>query len=353
VRPPLILIPIAAVLVLLPLAAVVDLPGELKAKEILGLHDPDCTRVDGDGPDGDWRTEAALPSRRDEPRAVVVAGRVYLAGGLRSVDPPQGRSVARFERFDPANGNYERLPDMPVPLDHLGMAVIGDDIYVLGGHIATADGFEASARVFRFSTVNERWEELPAMRHARGGHGVAVVGSKIYVVGGRPVREFGRVRNIAEVESFDVRSETWREHASMPEPREHLGVAALDGQVYAFAGRLPDGSISARLDRYDPDTDTWQRLKDAPFATSGVALLPLDGGLYTAGGEEPNSVRVFGGAVAYRPGEDGWTRMPNLPKPLHGYAATTIGRRVYVFTGSTCPGFHPTDEVWSSTPPAS
>jgi N-acetylneuraminic acid mutarotase len=172
-------------------------------------------------------------------------------------------------------------------------------------------------------------------------------------VGGRPVREFGRVRNIAEVESFDVRSETWREHASMPEPREHLGVAALDGQVYAFAGRLPDGSISARLDRYDPATDTWQRLKDAPFATSGVALLPLDGGLYTAGGEEPHSVRVFGGTVAYRPGEDGWTRMPNLPKPLHGYAATTIGRRVYVFTGSTCPGFHPTDEVWSSTPPAS
>jgi N-acetylneuraminic acid mutarotase len=353
VRASLILIPIAAVLVLIPLVALVDLPGELKAKEILGIYDRDCTRVDGDGPDGDWRSEAALPSRRDEPRAVVVDGRVYLAGGLRSVEPPEGRSVARFERFDPAGGRYERLPDMPVPLDHLGMVAVGRDIYVLGGDTATAGGFEASARTFRFSTVTGKWDELPAMRNARGAHGVAVIGSRIYVVGGRPVRDFGRVRNIDALESFDVRTKRWSEHAPMPEAREHLGVAALGGSVYAFGGRLPDGNISARLDRYDPDTDSWERLEDAPFATSGIALLPLGGRLWTAGGEEPHSVRVFGGAVSYDPAENSWSTMPNLPRPLHGYAATTIGRRVYVFTGSTCPGFHPTDEVWSSTPPAS
>lgn len=352
VRPALILIPLAAVLILVPLAAVVDLPGELKAKEVLGLHDPSCTRVDGDGPDGDWRSERPLPSSRDEPRAVVVDGMVYLAGGLRSVEPPAGRSVARFERFDPRTGRYERLPDMPLPLDHLGMVAVDGDIYVLGGHTATERGFEASGRAFRFSVAGKRWEELPPMRHPRGGHGVAAVGSRIYVVAGRPVREFGRVRNVAEVESFDLRTGRWRGHAPMPEPREHLGVAALGDAVYAFGGRLPDGSVSARLDRYDPATDRWTRLEDAPFATSGVALLALGNDLYTAGGEEPHEVRIFGAAAAYSPAADRWTTMPNLPKPLHGYAAVAIGRRVHLFAGSTCPGFNPTTDVWSSTPPA-
>ena len=352
VRPPLILILFAVVVVvLIPLTTLVDLPGELKAKEILGLYDPACTRVEGDGPDGDWRSETSLPSRRDEPRAVTVDGLVYLAGGLRSLDPPEGRSVARFESFDPRTGRYERLPDMPLALDHLGLVTVGGDIYVVGGGNATADGFEATGRAFRYSIDRRRWTELPAMKSPRAAHGVAVIGSRIYVIGGRPVREFGRVRNVATVESFDTRTERWEEHSDMPDPREHLGATALDGAIYVFGGRRPDGNVSSRLDRYDPGTDRWTQLADAPLATSGIALLPVGGDLYTAGGEEPHEVKVFGAAMAYDPADHRWATMPNLPDPLHGYAATTLGRRVYVFTGSTCAGFDPTNATWSSTPP--
>jgi N-acetylneuraminic acid mutarotase len=352
VRPPLILILIAVVIfVLVPLTPLVDLPGELKAKEILGVYDPDCTRVDGDGPDGDWRSETPLPSQRDEPRAVNVDGLVYLAGGLRSIAPPAGRSVARFESFDPRSGRYERLPDMPLALDHLGLAAIGRNIYALGGDSASAHGFEASARAFRYSIDRRRWTELPSMENARGAHGIAVIGSRIYVIGGRPVREFGRVRNVATTEAFDTRTNRWQELSDMPDPREHLAAAALGDAIYVFGGRRPDGSVSSRLDRYDPASDHWTRLADAPLATSGIALLPVGGDLWTAGGEEPHQVKVFGTALAYQPSADRWTTMPNLPGPLHGYAATVLGRRVYLFTGSTCAGFSPTNDTWSSTPP--
>ena len=36
-----------------------------------------------------WRAEASMPIDTDEPRAVTVGGKVYLAGGIASIDYPE------------------------------------------------------------------------------------------------------------------------------------------------------------------------------------------------------------------------------------------------------------------------
>jgi N-acetylneuraminic acid mutarotase len=345
----LIVIPVA----LAGLAATVDLPGEEALKERLGFEPGyaygACAQVPGAGDAGAWRAEAPLPVLQDEARAVVVGDSVYIAGGVGRPTPQQtGTTLARFERFDVTTGRYERLPDLPIALDHIGMAAHAGSIYVLGGHGLGPGGAQSTNRAFRYVIAERKWDELPPMSEARGGQGVAVVGDRIYVVGGRATRNFdGSEPSVGLVEAFDTKAGRWSRVTTMPDARDHLGVAELGGQIYVYAGRIPDGTTRTRLDRYDPATNTWTRLADGPVGTSGIVLLARDGELYTAGGEVPLHGQALGSAWVYRVAEDRWKETTPLPGTRHGYASVFHGDRLYLIGGSLCPGLDPTRRVYS------
>ena len=100
----------------------------------------------------------------------------------------------------------------------------------------------------------------------------------------------------------------------MPEPRDHLGVAALGGQIYVYAGRLPDGTTRSRLDRHEPATDTWTRLADGPVGTSGIELRWRA----TASSTPPVArcrcaAEVLGSAWVYGVASDRWEETTPLP----------------------------------------
>lgn len=336
------------------LSAVVELPGERRVKEALGFDYQTygavgvCIEVAGNGSPGAWRSEPAMPTLRDEARAAVVGDAAYVVAGVGSTEPPAGRSVATVERFDFARRTWTRLPDLPIALNHVGIAEHDGDVYVLGG-LGEANGqVTASGRSFRYDVATRRWEELPPMAEPRGGHAAVVVGDRIYVLGGRTSLVFGgRTSSVGLVEAFDTRAKRWSRVTTLPDPRDHVGAAAIGSDVYVFGGRRADGKVVARLDRLDVSTGAWTRLRDAPEATSGIALLAGPGYLYTAGGERPLEGQVLSGAWGFEPSVGEWFDLPRLARPLHGYAAAIHDGRVHVFGGSTCPGFSPTRAVTS------
>jgi N-acetylneuraminic acid mutarotase len=353
-----LLVALLVVLVAVPvalagLAVVAELPGERAIKERLGFEYDDfpygvCNKVPGVGQQGSWRAETPLRVQQDEARAVAVGDSVYIAGGVGLPKQGTGTTLARFERYDITTRRYERLPDIPIAVDHTGIAEHDGAIYVIGGHTTGGGDVLATNRVFRYVIATRRWEELASMAEPRGGHGVAVIGDRIYVVGGRPNRTFDRsVPSVALVEAFDTRTGRWSRETTMPDPRDHIGVAALGGKIYVYGGREPGGRTRERLDRYDPVTHAWTRLADAPVGTSGIDLLAGDGILYTAGGEVPLEGRVLGGAWVYQVDADRWEETTALPGPRHGYASVIDGGRLYLFGGSTCPGLYPTRVVVS------
>jgi hypothetical protein len=339
-----------AAFLLLGLSVVADLPGERSVKEALGFEYGEpaaCNKVPGRGPEGDWREETALESLRDEARAVTVGDGVYIVGGLEADDPPPGRSVATFERYDLRTRRYEQLPPLPMALNHVGMATHDGDIYVAGGQGEDRGSVIATDRAWRYRPEEERWEELAPMAERRGALGLTVAGDRLLAIGGRVDRTFSDEPSVAAVEAYDIAADRWSRVSSLPEPRDHLGATTLDGQVYVFGGRLPDGSPQPRLDRYNPASGEWTRLADAPVGTSGIDLLPAGDALITAGGERPPDGEVLGGAWSYSVADDRWEDLPALPTPRHGYASVIARDRFYVFGGSTCPGFEPTADAAS------
>ena len=78
---------------------------------------------------------------------------------------------------------------------------------VIGG---TTDSIaEASNKVFAFR--DGKWEELPALQHARAAAAAAVVDDKLVVVGGQDDKQL-----VAQTEVFDGQS--WTQAADLPTP---------------------------------------------------------------------------------------------------------------------------------------
>ena len=89
---------------------------------------------------------------------------------------------------------------------------------------------------------------------------------------------------------------TWTQVAPMRSKRCRLGVAALNGKLYACGGY--DGSVFLKsVECFDPVTNTWIEVAPMNVKRSRVALVTNCGKLYAIGGYDGvsnlNSVEMY------------------------------------------------------------
>lgn len=337
---------VAAIVIVLPLSAVVELPLERQVKDAFGIEyqAPGCAPVDDRGVWGSWRREGHTPTLLEEARAVTIGDSAYVVGGLTTqVVDNFGSSTAAFRRYDFESGEFESLPPLPERLNHVGMAAQGDAVYVVGGLGDRLEYLsEATAALYRYEIPVRSWTRLPSMATPRGALGAAFAGGDLYAVGGRDGAE-----TLATVESFDVGTREWTERAPLPGRRDHLGVASLDGYVYAVGGRFDGSEERPDFFRYDPRSDRWESLESLPAGASGVTLERVGDELVVTGGEDSEQGWVTGRTFAFSPRTGRWRALPDSPRPKHGYASAGFGGRLFVFGGSRCAGSTPVDTIES------
>ncbi len=165
----------------------------------------------------------------------------------------------------------------------------------------------------------------------RGAAGAAIVGGKLYVVGG--VGPNGLARRAF---ALDLRTGRW---ASIPgpTPREHLAATAAGGRVYAVAGRLAGDDTNLRaFESYFPATKRWSKLAPVPDPRGGTGAAYAKGLIVSVGGEEPQG--TIGSVYGYNVTTKRWRRLADLPTPRHGVGVAAVAGRVYVIGGGTEPG---------------
>ena len=85
------------------------------------------------------------------------------------------------------------------------------------------------------SAAEDSWTTMEPMSSARGGMGVAVVDGKIYAIGGH---DWGNYFGINEM--YDPATNTWTTKTSMPTPRSNFGIAVVENKIYAIGGATGD-----------------------------------------------------------------------------------------------------------------
>lgn len=145
----------------------------------------------------------------------------------------------------------------------------------------------------------------------------------------------------------------WLGKAALPTQRNTLGVAAVNGMLYAVGGQAPSGAQLGTVEAYDPGTNTWTRKADMPTARGRLALAVVDGILYAIGGCTDNACGGFVGTVeAYDPLTDTWNTTPlaPMPTPRRDFLVGVVDGIIYAVGGLQGPASNGIDTVEAYDP---
>jgi N-acetylneuraminic acid mutarotase len=178
---------------------------------------------------GAWKRLADQPVARGSASAEVIDGIIYVAGG--GVTEPDARTD--LYAYDPAHDSWLARRPVPTAREHVASCAIDGKLLVLGGW-AGEDKHVVGA-VESYDPKADAWTTLPDLPTPRGGLGAVVVNGACVAVGGETWA--GPLPGtFAAVESLDVARGAWTALPSMPTARHGLGVALLDGTLYALGG---------------------------------------------------------------------------------------------------------------------
>jgi hypothetical protein len=157
-----------------------------------------------------------------------------------------------------------------------------------------------------FDPATQAWGKHPAsLQRARWGHGCAVLGDRVYAVGGCSLRpgaqaheDFMDTLNCCEIFVSAVGS--WCPGPSMQEARAGARVVALGDRYLAAVGGCNDvfgrAEILPTIELFDSQAGAWQMLElqlTTPRTTAAVAALDDDSILITGGAPSLSSVEVY------------------------------------------------------------
>nr|XP_014340896.1 PREDICTED: kelch-like protein 18 [Latimeria chalumnae] len=124
-------------------------------------------------------------------------------------------------------------------------------IYAVGGLNSAGDSLNV---VEVFDPIANRWETCQPMTTARSRVGVAVVNGLLYAIGG-----YDGQSRLSTVEVYNPEIDSWTKVASMNSKRSAMGTVVLDGQIYVCGGY--DGSSSLNsVECYSPEADKYEPL---------------------------------------------------------------------------------------------
>ena len=275
------------------------------------------------GQDQRWRDLAPLPAGRAgfalASYGYEGAQYLYVIGGQS-----EGAASDQVLRFDSAGKAWVAFSAKPTAVSDVQAAVIGSRIYVPGGRAKSGevlDVFEA------YEPQRDRWVTLAKLPQARSGYALATVEGKLYLFGGWDGKAYRD-----EVWQYNPDGDTWVERAKLPTPRAYAAAAAIDGQIYVVGGEDGTGPLSVN-ERYTPSNESdgspWATAVPLPAKASHIAATASNGWLFVIGGSDS-----AGRLLVARPGSGGWDVRATPLASLADLRAQAVNDRLYIVGGS-------------------
>jgi N-acetylneuraminic acid mutarotase len=296
-----------------------------------------------------WATRAPSPQIRYEANGTALGGRLYVLGGFIDSSIHATTSTAAY---DPSGNSWADLTPLPEPVTHSPAVVDGTRLWLLGGLVGHHPG-PATADVWIYDTEADTWTAGPSLPAPRGAGAGALLGRTIHFFGGAERTPDGTgLVDRAEHWALDLDDleAGWQARAPLPDPRNHLGGAALDGRIYGVGGQHGADDTwgnSATVSVYDPGTDAWTAGPSLPEPRGHItASTVASGGRILVAGGTLNGNKPGDAVRAFDPADGTWLRLPPLPSPRKGPVVGVIDGDLLAATGNGG-GAVPTDTNWS------
>lgn len=272
--------------------------------------------------------------------------------------------------------------DMPTARSFHSAAVVNGKVYVMGGMTRTESSTNLLQDVAIYDPATDSWSAGAPMPHARYGHTATVMGSKIYVVGGRmtgggaddsvweydPGSNGWTIRNTApvtvvdhsavgtldyvwlfpgpttDVYAYEAVPDQWWSGNSSPARYEGHSASIVGSMVYLIGGSFRDWSpwvgnftnyttACMRFDLNEPygSTNAWTYMTGMGTDRAGLATAVVDGKIFAIGGG--NSDGPQRAVEMYDPATDTWTQRFPLMTGTRDHTAVAVNGKIYVMGG--------------------
>ena len=223
-----------------------------------------------------WIQKMNMPTGRDGLGIGVVNDTVYCIGGWTGGLP--NTSTGANEAYDPVTDTWTTKAPMPTPRGFLAVCVLDNKIYAIGGWNGSSTQL-TTVEVYDPST--DSWSSASPMIYGRDGLGAEVVDNKIYAIGGFHA-------NGTIVEEYDTVTNTWSLKTSMQSNRFFFASEAINGRIYVAAGRGSGGNYAETWE-YDPTADStggtpWQTKASIPTTRYHPEACVINNQIYVCGG---------------------------------------------------------------------
>jgi hypothetical protein len=254
-----------------------------------------------DAVSGQWSAAAAMATARQHFGACVIAGEVYVIGGIDA----ENITLASVEKYSPLSDTWSAVAPMPNVRSHHNAVTVGSAMYVLGG-------FTLDDNNLRFDSTHGTWSEIASEPRGVDASAAVAVGTDIYVFGGED-EEHAMQDSVLK---YDTVTDDWSTLAPMPHECSYHSASLCHGLVYIVAAGLGDQQVL----RFDLASGVWAILAPTLYCHAYCTSFVLDGSVYAAGGFR-NKLSV----ERYDAATDTWTAVADMLEGRDSFGAVTIG----------------------------
>ncbi|WKX94092.1 hypothetical protein Q1695_011389 [Nippostrongylus brasiliensis] len=233
--------------------------------------------------------------------------------------------LADVNIYDPYSQQWTPAAPLMQPRRFFGMATAGDSVYAVGGRNTETQNTSLDLRsVEIYDSQRNSWRVGPEMQRRRCALGVAALNGTIFAVGGLDISYVCR-----DAEMLDPRLGEWISLPSIKNSREDFALTAANGLLYAVAGKSGNQFLNS-VEVYDPRACQWTTAPPMLKKRCHAGATVLRDQVVVVGGFDMSG-RVLSPAEMLT--DNGWTCLPEMSLPREGLGVVNVDGSLFAFGG--------------------
>ncbi|WP_370741245.1 Kelch repeat-containing protein, partial [Longirhabdus pacifica] len=213
--------------------------------------------------------------------------------------------------------------DLKYERKSLSLEIVGDNMYAVGGFNGKFAFASGTVEALDVSNTPSAWIQVDSMETTRYNHTTAVVGDKIYSMGGNKTSG-SDPDSRQSVEVYDSVQDKWTMISEqLNTSRIHAESAVVDDKIYVTGGS------SATVEVLDTNNqqDGWKMADSMSYVRASHGIAVVDKKIYVIGGDAKQSMEVFD---TQNPSQ-GWTVIGEdmLNGNWGNIEAVVVGKKIY------------------------
>ncbi|MEN0053882.1 MAG: DNRLRE domain-containing protein [Mucilaginibacter sp.] len=293
-----------------------------------------------------WSTAKSQPTLTHEVHGEVVKGKLYIFGGYDINKRPNAWTpTKRSYVYDPISNTWTAIANLPQTpsgsnfggVTHFGLTTDGTDIYFAGGYTSNANGtgqLFGTKQAWKYVVASNTYVRLPDLPQELAAGQLRYVNGKIHYMGGA---------NLARADvglhyALDLNNlgAGWKSLAPVLNPVNHPGSAVLGGKIYFLGGahhQDEETETQTTLEVYNETSNSWAQLAKMPTGVDHVSssVVTYDNRIIVLGGETSHNV-LSKQVMAYTPTTNSWAELTPLPVGKSAGVGAVLNGNIY-YTG--------------------